>query len=67
MFFQSLEGLHANEAKIVVAAKDKSLHNLYKGLTGNVVREAFGWNEEFTIPPADKYPQSPGMASGADS
>ena len=66
MFFQLLEGLHQNEAKLVIAAKDKKLHQLYKGLTGNVVREAFGWNEEFTIPPADKYPQSPGMASGAD-
>ena len=66
MFFQLLEGLHANEAKIVVAAKDKSLHNLYKGLTSNVVREAFGWDEEFSIPPEDKYPQSPGLASGAD-
>ena len=66
MFFQLLEGLHANEAKIVCAAKDKKLHNLYKGLTSNVVREAFGWDEDFSIPPEDKYPQSEGLASGAD-
>ena len=32
MFFQLLEGLHQSEAKIIIAAKDKKLHNLYKGL-----------------------------------
>ena len=67
MFFQLLEGLHQNEAKLVIAAKDKKLHQLYKGLSSNVVREAFGWDEEFVVPKPDVYPQSPGMASGADS
>ena len=66
MFFQLLEGLHQNEAKLVIAAKDKNLHQMYKGLSSNVVREAFGWNEEFAVPKPDVYPQSPGMASGAD-
>ena len=66
MFFQLLEGLHQNEAKLVIAAKDKKLHQLYKGLSSNVVREAFGWDEEFVVPKPDVYPQSPGMASGAD-
>ena len=66
MFFQLLEGLHQNEAKVVIAAKDKKLHQLYKGLSSNVVREAFGWDEEFVVPKPDVYPQSSGMASGAD-
>ena len=44
----------------------KKLHQIYKGLSSNVVREAFGWNEEFVVPKPDEYPQSPGMASGAD-
>ena len=47
MFIQMLEGLHQSEAEIVVAAKDKSLHRKYKGLPANVVKEAFGWNEEY--------------------
>jgi len=66
MFFQMLEGLHANEAELVIAAKDKKLHQMYKGLSSNVVREAFGWDEEFVVPKPDVYPASPGMASGAD-
>ena len=47
MFVQMLEGLHADEAKLIVAAKDKKLHQVYKGLSANVVKEAFGWNDEF--------------------
>jgi hypothetical protein len=42
-----LEGLHQSEAEIVVAAKDKSLHRKYKGLSANVVKEAFGWDEQY--------------------
>ena len=41
MFFQMLEGLHESEAKLLVNAKDKKLHQIYKGLSANVVREAF--------------------------
>ena len=44
MFIQMLEGLHENEAELVIAAKDKSLHRKYKGLSSNVVKEAFNWN-----------------------
>ena len=47
MFIQMLEGLHQSEAEIVVAAKDKSLHRKYKGLSANVVKEAFGWDEQY--------------------
>ena len=66
MFFQLLEGLHSSEAELICRAKDKKLHQIYKGLSSNVVREAFGWNEEFVVPKPDEYPQAPGMASGAD-
>ena len=61
MFFQMLEGLHENEAKLLVAAKDKKLHQHYKGLSANVVREAFNWDENFVY---DEYPSSGGSASG---
>ena len=50
MFIQLLEGLHRDEAEIVVAAKDKGLHRKYKGLSSNVVREAFGWTEDYMQP-----------------
>ncbi len=64
MFFQMLEGLHESEAKLLVNAKDKKLHQIYKGLSANVVREAFGWDEEFMIPKPDEYPQQSRSASG---
>ena len=64
MFVQMLEGLHPNEAELLVSAKDKKLHQKYKGLSSNVVKEAFGWNEDYVIPDAVKYPQQPGLASG---
>ena len=50
MFVQMLEGLSAGEASVLVAAKDKKLHQVYKGLSAAVVKEAFGWNEEFYNP-----------------
>ena len=55
MFIQMLEGLHQSEAELVVAAKDKALHRKYKGLSANVVKEAFGWTEEYLLP-EDDYP-----------
>ena len=64
MFFQMLEGLHESEAKLLVNAKDKKLHQIYKGLSSNVVREAFGWNEDFVVPEPDVYPQASRSASG---
>ena len=48
MFVQMLEGLSAGEAEVLVAAKDKKLHQVYKGLSAAVVKEAFGWNDQFT-------------------
>ena len=66
MFVQMLEGLHPDEADVLVAAKDKILHQKYKGLSSNVVREAFNWTEEFMLPDDDHavYHQMPGPASG---
>ena len=66
MFFQMLECLHESEAKLLCNAKDKKLHQVYKGLSANVVREAFGWDEDYKVPPPDEYPAEPGLASGAD-
>ena len=50
MFIQMLEGLSEEEAEIVIAAKDGALHRKYKGLSDAVVREAFGWTEEYMQP-----------------
>ena len=47
MFIRLLEGLHKDEAKLLCEVKEKSLHKVYKGLSTQVVTEAFGWNEEF--------------------
>ena len=47
MFIQILEGLHSSEADLLIAAKDKRLHQVFKGLSENVVKEAFGWNDNY--------------------
>ena len=49
MFIRLLESLHPDEADIVIAAKDKILHQKYKGLSANVVKEAFDWNDDFVV------------------
>jgi hypothetical protein len=49
MFVQMLEGLHKDEADMIVCAKDKSLHKMYKGLSAVVVKEAFNWNDSYMI------------------
>jgi hypothetical protein len=61
MFFQMLEGLHKDEAQLLVNAKDKKLHQIYKGLSGAVVKEAFGWDENYV---AEEYPSAGGLANG---
>ena len=40
MFIQMLEGLHPNEARIVILAKDKRLSNEY-AVTYDQVKEAY--------------------------
>ncbi len=64
MFVQMCEGLHESEAQLLVDAKDKKLHQVYKGLSTNVVREAFNWTEDFMAETPETYPQAPGSASG---
>ena len=64
MFVQMLEGLHESEANLLVAAKDKKLHQVYKGLSKNVVVEAFNWDENFRVVEHEQYPQRAGSASG---
>ena len=64
MFVQMLEGLHESEAAVLVAAKDKKLHQVYKGLSKNVVVEAFNWDDNFMVIEHDQYPQAPGPANG---
>ncbi len=64
MFVQMLEGLHESEAAVLVAAKDKKLHQVYKGLSKNVVMEAFNWDDNYMVVEQDQYPQAPGPANG---
>ena len=47
MFIQMLEGLSEEESKLLIWAKDKELNKHYKGLTSNLIREAYGWDENF--------------------
>ena len=64
MFVQMLEGLHETEADVLVAAKDGVLHQMYKGLSANVVKEAFNWTDEFMVDEHAVYHQMPGPANG---
>ena len=41
LFVQILEGIHWQEADLVIAAKDKQLEKLYKNITREIVRKAF--------------------------
>ena len=61
MFVQLLEGLHETDAAVLVAAKDKILHRKFKGLSDNVVKEAFDWDENYMK--IEGYPQGNHMAS----
>tara|TARA_B100001057_G_scaffold342181_1_gene343073 strand:+ start:179 stop:652 length:474 start_codon:yes stop_codon:yes gene_type:complete len=47
MFIQMLEGLHKSEAEVLCHVKDKVLHQKYKGLSDNVVKTAFGWEDNY--------------------
>ena len=64
MFVQMLEGLHESEAAVIIAAKDKKLHQVYKGLSANVVKEAFNWTDEYMLDDHAIYPQAAGPANG---
>ena len=62
LFLQILEGLQEEDADVLVAAKEKSLHRKFKGLSDNVVKEAFDWDDEYMK--VEGYPQARGLASG---
>ena len=47
LFIQMLEGLHQSEAEVLINVKDKKLNKAYKGLTAEMVKETFGWNDDF--------------------
>ena len=47
LFISLLESLQEEEAVLLLHAKNKELHKHYKGLSKEVVKEAFGWNENF--------------------
>ena len=64
MFVQMLEGLHPDEADVLIAAKDKILHQKYKGLSINVVKEAFDWDDNYMVIDHNTYPETPGLANG---
>ena len=63
MFVQLLEGLHQNEAELLVTAKDKSLHKTYKGLSDNVVKEAFDWDDNYMVVEHERHVTTSGPVS----
>ena len=49
MFIRLLEGLHKDEAELLINVKEKRLHQVYKGVSSEVVKEAFNWDENFKV------------------
>ena len=49
IFIRLLEGLHKDEAELLINVKDKRLHQVYKGVSSDVVKEAFDWDENFKV------------------
>jgi len=47
LFIQMLEALHKDDAVALLNIKEKKLNLVYKGLTDNVVKEAFNWNDNY--------------------
>lgn len=47
MFIQMLEGLQEKDAEVLVAIKNKNLNTTFKGLTAQMVKETFNWNDNF--------------------
>ena len=47
MFVQLLEALHPSEARLLINTKDKKLHQVYKGFSSAVVKEAFNWDDNY--------------------
>ena len=49
LFISLLESLQEEEAIVLLRAKNKELHKHYKGLSKEVVKEAFGWNDNYML------------------
>ncbi len=47
LFIQMLEGLSGGEAEFLITVVNKKINNKYKGFTGNLVKEAFNWDDNF--------------------
>lgn len=47
MFIQMLEGLQEKDAEVLIAIKNKNLNTTFKGLTAQMVKETFDWNDDF--------------------
>ena len=47
MFIQMLEGLQEDDAEVLMSIKNKNLNQTYKGLTANLVKETFNWDDDF--------------------
>ncbi len=47
LFIQMLEGLCAEEAEFLIIVVNQKVNNKYKGFTANLVKEAFGWDDNF--------------------
>ena len=60
IFIQMLENIHPDEAKIVIAMKDKKLNELYDTITYKLVREAF----PELLPEQEVKKSSPAKKSG---
>ena len=58
------KNINKNNISNVIDAKGKKLHQVYKGLSAAVVKEAFGWDDNFMLPDPDTYPQASRSASG---
>ena len=49
MFIRLLEGLHKDDAELLINVKDKRLHQIYKGVSSEVIREAFNWDKNYQV------------------
>ena len=54
-------GYDVSGAEVLVAAKNKELHRKFKGLSDNVVKEAFDWDEKYMK--VEGYPQKDRQAT----
>lgn len=55
IFIQWLEQMTANEAKLLIAIKDKNIHGLFPSLTDQVMCDTLGWKLETLISMREKH------------